>query len=66
MEQAFTNTYIFDHESTTELARLINQDRVVTQAMGGSLSAIPVNVPLRNIVDLGCGPGGPTGYATRK
>jgi ubiquinone/menaquinone biosynthesis C-methylase UbiE len=58
MEVSSTNTYIFDAESPTELARLINQDRVITQAMGGPLSGVPTTFPLHNILDLGCGPGG--------
>jgi ubiquinone/menaquinone biosynthesis C-methylase UbiE len=52
------NTYIFDPESAPELARLINQDRVVTKAMGGPLSGIFDPDGLRNILDLGSGPGG--------
>lgn len=52
------NTYVFDPENSTELARLINQDRVVTQAMGGPLSGIADPLSLRNILDLGSGPGG--------
>lgn len=57
-EEETRNTYIFDAESATELARLINQDRIVTQAMGGPLSGISDPSALRNIVDVGCGPGG--------
>ncbi len=52
------NTYVFDPENSTELARLINQDRVVTQAMGGPLSGVADPLSLRNILDLGSGPGG--------
>src|SRR5581483_12528370 len=52
------NTYVFDSESPTEMARLINQDRTITQAMGGPLSGIPDPSGLQNILDLGCGPGG--------
>jgi ubiquinone/menaquinone biosynthesis C-methylase UbiE len=58
MEQLPTNTYVFDPESPTEMARLINQDRIVTQAMEGPLSGIADPSSLRNILDLGCGPGG--------
>ncbi|SRR5579884_3568487 len=58
MENASKSTYVFDAESAPELARLINQDRVVTQAMGGPLSAIPDPIMLRHVIDLGCGPGG--------
>jgi ubiquinone/menaquinone biosynthesis C-methylase UbiE len=52
------NTYVFDPESPTEMARLINQDRTITQAMGGPLSGISDLSRLKNILDLGCGPGG--------
>jgi ubiquinone/menaquinone biosynthesis C-methylase UbiE len=52
------NTYIFEAESAAEMARLINQDRVVTQAMGVALSGVPDAQSLRNVLDLGCGPGG--------
>lgn len=58
LESLPPNTYIFDANTPTELARLINQDRVVTQAMGGPLSGIDNPIMLKNIVDLGCGPGG--------
>ncbi len=58
MEPLPTNTYVFDSESPTEMARLINQDRIVTQAMSGPLSGIADPSSLRNILDLGCGPGG--------
>jgi hypothetical protein len=33
MEPLPTSTYVFDSESPTEMARLINQDRIVTQAI---------------------------------
>ncbi len=52
------NTYIIDAESGTETARLIDQDRLITKAMGG---IFPEHVDLSNvqdIVDIGCGPGG--------
>jgi SAM-dependent methyltransferase len=58
MENDANNTYVFDAESGAEMARLINQDRVVTQAMGGPLSGVPASARLTNILDLGCGPGG--------
>lgn len=57
MEEA-QNSYIFDPENATELARLTMQDHVVSQAMGGALSGVPRPSPLQNILDLGCGPGG--------
>jgi ubiquinone/menaquinone biosynthesis C-methylase UbiE len=40
------------------MARLINQDRVVTKAMGGPLSGILDPDGLCAILDLACGPGG--------
>jgi ubiquinone/menaquinone biosynthesis C-methylase UbiE len=54
------NTYIFDPESPTELARLINQDQVTTRAMGGPLVGLSDETiaGLRNVIDLACGPGG--------
>ncbi|GHP00894.1 hypothetical protein KSF_109410 [Reticulibacter mediterranei] len=57
-EPANNNTYIFDPESPTEMARLINQDRVMTQAMGGALPNIADLSNMRSVLDLGCGPGG--------
>jgi hypothetical protein len=39
-QEEATNTYIFNRESLMEMARLVNQDRVVIQAMGGALSGI--------------------------
>ncbi len=53
------NTYIFDPESPTELARLINQDVLTTRAMGGSFSGLlPQQIDgLHQVLDLACGPG---------
>ncbi len=56
-QSASKNTYIFDTESPTELARLINQDRIVTKVQG-VVSGISQPHRLRTILDLGCGPGG--------
>ncbi len=58
MESSSSHTYVLDPDNPSELARLINQDRMVTQAMSGPLSGVPDPSSLRNIVDLGCGPGG--------
>jgi SAM-dependent methyltransferase len=54
------NTYIFDAESPTELARLINQDALTTRAMGGPLGGLLPQqiVGLHQVLDLACGPGG--------
>ncbi len=58
MESSPRNTYVFNPESPTEMARLINQDRMLTQSMGGPFSGISTTSSLRTILDLGCGPGG--------
>jgi ubiquinone/menaquinone biosynthesis C-methylase UbiE len=58
MEATSQSSYVFDSESSAEMARLINQDRMMTQAMGGPLAGLDDPASLRNILDLGCGPGG--------
>lgn len=51
-------TYVIDPESAAEMARLMQQDRLVTQSLGGIFLA-PVDVDcLDDILDVGCGPGG--------
>ncbi|MBV9709613.1 MAG: class I SAM-dependent methyltransferase, partial [Ktedonobacteraceae bacterium] len=54
------NTYVFDAESPTELSRLMTQDRITTQAMGGPFSGLMDEeiAGLRNVLDVACGPGG--------
>jgi len=53
------NTYLLDAESPTELARLVNQDQMMTRAMGGPLSEQSTETlsSMQHILDLGCGPG---------
>ncbi len=54
------NTYIFDPESAAEMGRLILQDRLLNEAMGGLLperSEVEVR-KIRRGLDIGCGPGG--------
>jgi ubiquinone/menaquinone biosynthesis C-methylase UbiE len=53
-----SNTYVFDPEDATELARLIHQDRVMTQGMGGPLARLPALPETAQVLDLCCGPGG--------
>jgi SAM-dependent methyltransferase len=57
---AQSNTYFLDPESPEEMARLINLDRIMTQAMGGPISGLSDEdvASLRNAIDMGCGPGG--------
>lgn len=52
------NAYPIDVESGAEMARLLEQDRVVSLAMGGLVSERPDLSGLHHILDLACGPGG--------
>ena len=52
------STYVIDAESGTEMARLINQEQLLTRVMGG---VFPEHFDLSHvshILDIGCGPGG--------
>src|SRR6185312_11213740 len=53
-----TNTYLFDSEDGTEMARLIHLDRVMTKGMGGLLVGLPELSETAQVLDLCCGPGG--------
>lgn len=52
------NTYVFDPESATEMARLIALDRAITSAMGGPLQGVPRLPRTSKVLDVACGPGG--------
>ncbi len=52
------NTYILDAESTTEMARLMQQDRLITQGMGGLFPERDDVARMHHILDIACGPGG--------
>lgn len=52
------NPYVIDAESEAEMARLIDQERLVTQAMGGPLAEIKDLSGISTILDIACGPGG--------
>jgi ubiquinone/menaquinone biosynthesis C-methylase UbiE len=52
------NVYFVDHENTAEMIRLINQDRALTKGIGGFFPNEFDPSTARNILDLGCGPGG--------
>jgi ubiquinone/menaquinone biosynthesis C-methylase UbiE len=52
------NAYVIDAESTAEMGRLINQDRLVTAAMGGLFPADITVGAIQSVLDIGCGPGG--------
>jgi ubiquinone/menaquinone biosynthesis C-methylase UbiE len=52
------NTYIIDSKSGAEMARLLNQDHMMNEAMG---DLFPESVKLsgvRHVLDVACGPGG--------
>lgn len=52
------NDYFIDAESGAEMARLIDQDRTMTEGTGGLLSGLAENSQFSHALDLGCGPGG--------
>ena len=54
------NTYLIDAESALEMARLLDQDRVMTKGMGGVFpEQEDADLPgVTRILDVGCGPGG--------
>ncbi|HLI09229.1 MAG TPA: methyltransferase domain-containing protein [Ktedonobacteraceae bacterium] len=54
------NAYFIDTESAAEMARLLNQDRIITKAMGGLLAEqSPEKIAsFKTVLDVGCGPGG--------
>lgn len=52
------NTYVIDTESSAEMARLMRQDQLVTQGMGGLFPEGVDFSRVESIVDIGCGPGG--------
>lgn len=52
--------YFIDAENTAEMARLVYQDRLATEQMGGVLHEYsPEKIrALKSVLDLACGPGG--------
>lgn len=55
------NTYFIDAEGAAEMARLLDQDVLVTQSMGGLFPERADGDPLEgihDILDIACGPGG--------
>ncbi len=52
------NLYFIDSESGAEMARLIDQDHIITRGMGGSLPEHSDLSGINRVLDLGCGPGG--------
>ena len=53
------NVYFNDPESGAEMARLLNQDRLVTKGMGGLFAERSNDFSgIQRILDVACGPGG--------
>ncbi len=52
------NTYVMDPESATEMTRLLYQDRLLTQELGGLFPENPDLSGVRDMLDIACGPGG--------
>lgn len=52
--------YVFDQESAVEKARLLVQDRLINEVMGGLIPEQNEEYlqQLRSVLDIGCGPGG--------
>jgi len=54
------NRYVIDAESAVEMARLLDQDDVLTRAMGGFFPELTDEIlaGVYTLLDIGCGPGG--------
>jgi len=52
------NKYVLDSESAAEMARLLDQDLLITKNMGGLLVEQPDFANIHHVLDVACGPGG--------
>ena len=52
------STYVIDSESAAETARLMHQDRLITEQIGGLFPLEIDSSKISQILDLACGPGG--------
>ncbi len=52
------NTYVIDAESASEMARLLDQDKLITEAMDGLFSERDDLSGIYDVVDIACGLGG--------
>lgn len=52
------NVYFSHPESTMELSRLLEQDRLVTEGMGGLIAEYDDLSRFHRVLDIACGPGG--------
>lgn len=51
-------TYFIDSQSAAEMARLMDFDRYLTKAMGGTMAERSDYAHIQRILDVACGPGG--------
>jgi ubiquinone/menaquinone biosynthesis C-methylase UbiE len=51
------NTYVIESKSGAEMARLIEQNKLLTQAMGGLFPEQPDLSGVERVLDIACGPG---------
>ncbi len=56
--QEHESTYFMDAESGAETARLLFQDRLITQSLGGIFPDVSPTFITNRVLDLACGPGG--------
>jgi SAM-dependent methyltransferase len=56
-EQKTKNNYFLDAENAAEMARVLVQGKLITQAMGGPFAGIDDPSSLHSILDIACGPG---------
>lgn len=52
------NSYLFEAENATEIARLLQRNTFFRKALGGALPEQANIGTLKSILDIGCGPGG--------
>jgi ubiquinone/menaquinone biosynthesis C-methylase UbiE len=50
--------YVIDTESAAEMARLVNQSRILTDGMGGFFPGQFDTSNIHDVLDIACGPGG--------
>jgi SAM-dependent methyltransferase len=56
-EQKIKNDYFLDAENAAEMARVLVQGKLITQAMGGPFAGLDDPSSLQTILDIACGPG---------
>jgi len=57
-QPASGNVYFSNPESSAEMARLLDQDRLITEGMGGLIAEFEDLSRFHRILDIACGPGG--------